>query len=70
MSHIETAAQMIAEFSPATAAAFRSKPFHRLALAQAFDAGFTRHTAYTLNVVAFVLLAAKADRLDRSLEAA
>lgn len=67
MSHVEAAADMIAEFSPATAAAFRSKPFHRVALAEAFDAGFTVHNTYTLRVCAFVALAAKADKIDRAI---
>ena len=70
MTNIQAAADMIAEFSPATAAAFRSQPFRRTALAEAFDAGFRRHTAYTLRVCAFVILAAKADRLDRAIAAA
>lgn len=69
MTHIQAAAEMIAEFSPATAAAFRNKPFHRLALAEAFEAGFKRHSEYTMKVCAFVLLAAKADRLDRAVAA-
>jgi hypothetical protein len=70
MTHIETAASLIAEFSVTTAAAFRSKPFHRMALAQAFESGFKRHSDYSRKVCAFVLVAAKLDRLDRSIGAA
>lgn len=69
MTHIKAAADMIAEFSPVTAAAFLANPFQRSALAEAFDAGFTTHTAYTLKVCAFVALAAKADKLDRAIAA-
>lgn len=69
MTHIQAAAEMIAEFSPATAAAFIAKPFHRTALADAFEAGFRTHSSYTLKVCAFVILAAKADRLDRAVAA-
>jgi hypothetical protein len=69
-SNIDAAGAMIAEFSPATASAFRNKPFHRAALAEAFEAGFSKHSDYTRKVCAFVLLAAKADRLDRLIAAA
>ena len=70
MTNIQAAADMIAEFSPATAAAFLSQPFRRSAIAEAFDAGFRTHTAYTLKVCAFVALAAKADRINRAVAAA
>ena len=70
MTNVQAAAEMIAEFSPATAAAFLAQPFRRQAIADAFDAGFTKHSVYTLKVCAFVVLAAKADRMDRAIGAA
>lgn len=69
MTIIQAAAEMIREFSPATADLFLSKPFHRGAIAEAFEAGFTTPSLYTMKVCLFVHLAAKADRLDRAIAA-
>ena len=63
------AASMIREFDPATADVFLNRPFNRLALAEAFDAGFKTHSALILRICAFVILAAKRDVLDRRLAA-
>lgn len=69
MNHIAEAADLIREFSPATAAAFLAKPFHRAALAEAFEAGFRTHSDYSRKVCAFVRLSAHADQLDRAIAA-
>jgi len=68
-ANLEFAANLIAEFSVATAAAFRSQPFNRVSLAIAFEAGFRAHSDYSRKVCEFVLVAAQSDVNDRAIQA-
>jgi hypothetical protein len=64
-SYIADAADLIREFSPATAQAFLTQPFRRIQLAQAFAGGFARHSDYSRRVCALVTRAAELDKAER-----
>lgn len=68
-AYIEAAAGLIAEFNPSAARVFVSQPFRREAIAEAFRAGFRRHSDYTAMVCALVEKTARLDRLNRAVEA-
>lgn len=69
-NHTQEAAALLAEFSPALARAFVSQPFNRGALAQAFRAGFRRHSDYSLKVCDLIDAIAHLDQLNRAARAA
>lgn len=64
-SYILEAAELIREFSPATAQAFLTQPFRRIQLAQAFAGGFARHSDYSRRVCALVTKSAELDKAER-----
>ena len=68
-SLINDAADLIADYDPACAQAFRAKPFQRQALAKAFRAGFLSHSTNTLNVCDIIDRVVALDILSRHLAA-
>lgn len=66
---IQDAADLIADFDPAAARAFKAQPFNRRALAKAFRAGFLSHSSRTLNVCDIIDRVVDLDVVNRQLAA-
>ena len=68
-AQITEAADLMAEFNPAAARVFRNQPFRRQLIAEAFRAGFRRHSAYSAAVCNLIDNIVKIDQLDRRIQA-